>query len=91
MARSAVHPVGFAGELTKIERVAGVIAASTAATSSTQRPLSSPIGTGTARAPRTFAAPEMFGHAGVGTRTSSPAPVVSCSAIWIDCMPDAVT
>jgi len=49
------------------------------------------IGTSTGSAPSTPAAAAAFGHVGVGTTISCPAPKVIASAIWIDCIPDPVT
>jgi hypothetical protein len=38
-----------------------------------------------------FNTPRKFGHAGVGTMTSSPLPAISLNAIWSACMPPTVT
>ena len=70
----AIQPVGFEGELRKIARVRGVTAASRRSRSSTQPSIVKVFGTITGVAPDTPMAATKFGHAGVGTMTSSPFP-----------------
>ena len=85
-----MKPVGLAGELRNMARVAGVIAAASLCGSRLQRPAWSSR-TGTARAPALSTAPTKFGQAGEGISASSPGPVMSRVAISIACMPPMVT
>lgn len=95
MARSsfsvAVQPVGLDGELMKIARVAGPAADFSLSRSSCQLAPSKPSSTNTGRAPAIPAAAAKFGHAGVGTITSSSLPATAAMAIWMACMPPIVT
>ena len=91
VAWSAVQPVGFAGELTKMTRVRSVTAADSLSISQNQPLAECPSGTETALAPATSVAPAKFGQSGVRQMTSSPAPAVACSDSWIACMPEPTT
>ena len=88
--RVATKPVGLAGELKKIARVAVVTAAASLSGSRLQRPFRS-SSTGAARAPDVSTAPTKFGQAGEGISVSSPGPAMRRVAISIACMPPMVT
>ena len=73
--------------------VFGVIALAKRSVSSSQRPFGpsvSAIGTMTGTAPTTFAQPTKFGHAGLGTRISSPVVSAIRMAICKACIPPMV-
>ena len=82
--RVAVQPVGLDGELMKMPRVRGVMASVEALEIELPallgEDLSAPSPAWRRRRPMAAA---KFGQAGVGTITSSPAPAIMRTAIWI--------
>jgi hypothetical protein len=77
VAASATKPVGLAGVLRRIARVAGVIAAATASTSIANE---GEVSIGTTRPPRNSTSGRYITNAGSKTITSSPGSISAISA-----------